>query len=137
MTKIEFVVPGDPKPLQRARKGKWGFYDPAENLKAKSAVAWQARKAMAFHTAFDGPLKLTLIACHSWPSSMSKRKRKACNGHLKATRPDLDNYIKLCMDALNGVAYLDDGQVCEIVARKIFVDHEPCLRVILEPFITD
>jgi len=34
------------------------------------------------------------------------------------TRPDLDNVSKLQLDALNGVAYVDDAQVTELHAYK-------------------
>ena len=33
-------------------------------------------------------------------------------------RGDVDNYVKSIMDGLNGVAYLDDGQVMNIKAHK-------------------
>ena len=33
-------------------------------------------------------------------------------------KPDLDNVQKSVLDALNGVAYLDDKQCCAITAQK-------------------
>lgn len=42
---------------------------------------------------------------------------KAGRGH-KATKPDLDNLVKLVLDACNGIAYVDDGQVVDVRARK-------------------
>lgn len=34
-------------------------------------------------------------------------------------RGDLDNMIKMIADSLNGVAYIDDKQIRELVARKM------------------
>jgi len=37
----------------------------------------------------------------------------------KTLRGDLDNYVKLTLDALNGVAWEDDRQVVRISAVKV------------------
>ena len=45
-------------------------------------------------------------------------------------RRDLDNQLKLVMDALNGLAYADDFQVAFIQARRFFVTKaEACTEV--------
>jgi len=33
-------------------------------------------------------------------------------------KPDLDNVAKAILDALNGIAYIDDNQVVELIVRK-------------------
>jgi Holliday junction resolvase RusA-like endonuclease len=40
------------------------------------------------------------------------------------SRPDIDNLVKLGLDALNGVAYNDDGQVYCLNAEKCYVGPE-------------
>lgn len=44
------------------------------------------------------------------------RQRHRLGPH--AQRPDLDNLVKLVLDALNGVAWADDGQVSHVIASK-------------------
>ncbi len=39
---------------------------------------------------------------------------------LPTKRPDSDNIVKIILDALNGVAYQDDSQVCKIHFAKIY-----------------
>ena len=57
------------------------------------------------------------------------RKQKAIQGLKKpTTRPDLDNVIKIVLDALNGHAWHDDGQVIEIHACKKY-DEIPRLEI--------
>lgn len=36
-----------------------------------------------------------------------------------ALRGDIDNYLKLVMDGLNGVAYEDDSQIRLVMAKKV------------------
>jgi Holliday junction resolvase RusA-like endonuclease len=36
------------------------------------------------------------------------------------SRGDLDNQIKFCTDALNGIFYKDDALICSIIAKKIY-----------------
>ena len=55
--------------------------------------------------------------------------------YVPQTKPDLDNIAKAVLDALNGVAYLDDKQVSQIICNKIFniKDESEYLRI----FISD
>ncbi|WP_245325920.1 RusA family crossover junction endodeoxyribonuclease [Lactococcus raffinolactis] len=39
---------------------------------------------------------------------------------LVMVKPDLDNYEKALMDAINGICYHDDGQVAKKIARKVY-----------------
>lgn len=52
------------------------------------------------------------------PTGLSKRKREALDGQLCLKKPDIDNYIKLVLDALNGIAWEDDNAVANIAASK-------------------
>ena len=46
-------------------------------------------------------------------------------------KPDVDNIIKVVLDALNKVAYQDDTQVVEVIAIKRW-SNESRLKVIIE-----
>ena len=35
-------------------------------------------------------------------------------------RPDLDNLAKFYLDALNGLVFSDDAQICELNLRKVY-----------------
>jgi Holliday junction resolvase len=48
-----------------------------------------------------------------------------------AKRGDLDNTIKVTLDSLNGIAYLDDQQVVEIHARRFDDKKNPRMEVIV------
>jgi Holliday junction resolvase RusA-like endonuclease len=39
---------------------------------------------------------------------------------LPSRKPDIDNVLKIVLDALNGVAYKDDSRVVSVSGRKIY-----------------
>ena len=53
-------------------------------------------------------------------------KNKKLWGNPKDTRPDVDNGIKSLLDALNGLAWEDDGQVVKITAEKYYSSFDYC-----------
>lgn len=69
-----------------------------------------------------------LSRCGSWqgscppPKSVSKKKQKQMlEGEiLPLKKPDMDNIVKVVVDALNGVAYHDDTQVILVSAKKAY-----------------
>ena len=66
------------------------------------------------------PLEISIIALFSVPQSISKRlKNSMLKGDILPTKkPDSDNIIKIILDALNGVCYHDDSQVCKTYFEK-------------------
>jgi len=72
----------------------------------------------------EGPLALNLHFGIRIPTSWSKRKKAdAVSGFIRPTsRPDIDNYIKAVMDAVNGQAYHDDSQVVSLAASLSYTD---------------
>ena len=54
----------------------------------------------------------------SWPKYM--RVAAAAGQIVPAVKPDIDNVIKLVLDALNGFAYEDDSQVSAVQGEKLY-----------------
>lgn len=52
------------------------------------------------------------------PNSLSKKKKAEIDGGFCLKKPDIDNYVKLICDALNGIAWEDDNEVAEVYAVK-------------------
>lgn len=57
------------------------------------------------------------------PTSVSKRKREQLRGQFCLKKPDIDNYVKLVCDALNGIAWEDDNVIANMVAVKMYDDN--------------
>ena len=98
---ITFTVEGVPRPKARARRGKGGrWYTPNSTKAYEEAVGWAARAAGVHEPREDG-VRLDIVL---W---MPDRRRR-----------DLDNCAKSICDGLNGIVYLDDSQVAELVVKR-------------------
>lgn len=76
-----------------------------------------------------GEVYVEVVFAFRRPQSLLKAQRDAIGSGLlelpKTTKPDVDNLCKALLDALNGIAWIDDAQVCEIWAKKVWAasDH--------------
>lgn len=124
---IQFIVYGDPKQLRRHRSfrnkktGFIGQYADPESEKDKEnfrTVAVQNRPPQLI----EGAITLQMTFFISIPKSMSKKRRElAIQGKIRPiTRPDLDNYIKLVLDACNKVIWRDDSQIAVLYSAKLY-----------------
>jgi len=86
----------------------------------------------------DGPLSMWLTASFGVPASWPRARRtQALAGEIvPVSRPDLDNIIKVVMDALNHICWHDDAVVVQIAARKVYSE-TPRLVVEVEPAILE
>ena len=92
----------------------------AERFLREIAIA--ARLAMCGHAPFNGAV-FAMVEVHvAVPRSWSKKKQAAAlAGNLRPTsRPDLDNVVKVGLDACTGVVFLDDAQVVECASLKSY-----------------
>jgi len=72
------------------------------------------------------PLRVTIIHYISRPKSAPKSRV------YPTVRPDLDNLNKLVLDALQGFAYADDGQIVTLVSAKRYTIDSPRIEVEIE-----
>lgn len=81
----------------------------------------------------DARLRIKIHAWYQIPKSKPKHVQDAMRNELTlpTIKPDLDNVVKIIMDALNGIAYPDDKQVVEIHAVKRYCD-QPGVVVMIE-----
>ena len=121
MTSHTITVPGPAVGKARARVTAFGTYTPAKTLAKEREIAWLA-KATGCTPIVSGACQLrvaiTVEPPKGWPKGM---RAEACNQQIFPTaKPDLDNCVKLVADALNGIAWLDDSQVVQVIATKLF-----------------
>jgi Holliday junction resolvase RusA-like endonuclease len=87
----------------------------------RSTIAWEA--TLAGCKPEEGAMKVTLIFVMPRPKTVKRAE--------PSVAPDLDKLTRAALDALTSVAYVDDGQVTELHAKKIY-GNIPGLKVIVE-----
>lgn len=111
MKEIQIIL--NTPPIPWARPGQHGRcrYDTQKAYKdaIRAMIMTQVRELVTL----TGPVALEAIFT-------VKRPLKGKCSIFPHITPDLDNYLKLYLDICNGIVYQDDGQVCEIVARKVY-----------------
>lgn len=119
---MTFRVYGTPIPQGSMRgfvargKGKARVILTSANTKTepwRQDVAAQALAAKVPHITI-GPVHLTVTFFMPHPVS---RPKKCTHPDV---RPDLDKLVRAILDALTGIAWRDDAQVCTIIAAKVY-----------------
>ena len=126
--RIQFTVAGKPVAQGRprfARRGKFvTTYDPEKSRSFKEIVKSQAIEKGADKHMLEGPLKITLVFRIQRPKGHHGKKglRPSAPTH-HIVKPDIDNLTKLICDALEGICYARDQQICEAYGRKEYADN--------------
>ena len=138
MNSVHLVVFGDPKPQKRHRhtsKGRFvRTYDPSS--KDKNDLLWVVQNR-APEKPMEGPLSVHIYCYFTRPKSHYRTGRnsgilKDGLSDLHTTRPDPDNLAKLVLDALNGVFFKDDSQICDLFVKKRY-DEQPRTEIWITP----
>lgn len=129
MNVIRFFVPGLPvgkgRPVAKVRKLGNGKHTvmmqtPEKTVNYEAKVALAAEAAMAGRAPVEGPMVLCLDVHLPVAASWSKRDKAEALADIAppTKKPDLDNCVKAICDAINGIVWVDDVQVVDVVMRK-------------------
>ena len=114
----------------RPRLGKYGAYkvkeDRNDERRIKEAYLSSGGELL------EGYIKINIDMYFKLNKNETKKSRdlKIKNILRPNKRPDIDNSIKLYLDALNKVAYKDDTQVVEISAKKMYANTDEDYTII-------
>ncbi len=137
---VDCVPVAQPRQRHRAVEGAAGIWvqnytpkkDPVNGFKESVRGAFlKATEALPPAARMqEGPLQVRLIFVLPRP----KRFRKGLRAPYKR-KPDLDNLEKSLLDALNGLAYRDDSQVCRVFKEKWYAasEEKPHVEVEIGP----
>jgi len=126
--KIKTTILVEPKSKARPRVvskgGKTWAYSPSGTVKTEAFIR---ESLMKFETQFGigVPLKLRATFYREKPKSTPKKMQ------YPVTRPDLDQYLKLLLDACQKYIFPDDAAIVSIEAYKRF-GTPPRIELVLE-----
>lgn len=107
---IAFSVEG--KPIQQGSMRT--FNNRIVHNKSKELMAWRDQVGQAAHLAgcspIQGAITISMRFRYLRPKSVIRTQ--------PTVPPDLDKQIRSILDALTGIAYVDDSQVVQITATK-------------------
>jgi len=135
---INFTIPGPPVGKARARTvtnhGKTHSFTPDRTVLYENLVklCFQEKRPNGWQP-HEGPVELHVSAYFQIPKSTSKKDReRMLTGEIRPTKkPDGSNIEKVIEDALNGIAYIDDSQIVDEHAHKLYSE-TPEVRVMME-----
>ena len=138
---VKFEVLGVPvgkgRPKFSTVNGHAVAYTPAKTANYETLVRLSYQQQIgSFMFDKDKPLRAIIRAFFPIPKSASKKKREQMEaGKIRHTKKcDADNIAKSCLDALNGIAFYDDSQVCELSISK-FYGNTPKVEIIIDEVI--
>ena len=117
----------EPVEQARPRATRYGrsirVYDPPKVSKYKKQLARLARSQYKDEP-LDGMIEVEISFYRQVQKSLSKkeRARRLSGEHRPTVKPDLDNYIKSTLDALNGILWTDDARIVDLHAHKYYSD---------------
>ena len=119
------TILGRPQGKQRVRvvkcNGRIHSYTPKETINYEQEIK-TTYKALNNPNFGSKPVSLYILATYPIPKNFPKKKKEMCLEEeiYPCVKPDMDNVVKIVSDALNGVAYCDDKQVVQVLARKVY-----------------
>lgn len=117
-----FTVDGQPQGKGRPRFSRYSnhVYTDRKTHDYESLVALSFMAAYPKAVPLDTAVSVLIVAYFGIPKGTTKHKRQLMESGaiLHTVKPDADNVIKAVLDGLNGVVWLDDKQVTDLMIQK-------------------
>jgi len=131
---MKIFIPGEPIAQPRVKVSTRGGFARAYADAKHPIHAYKQAIRLAYVNAggevLEGPVSVKIVCWFDRPKGHSKRRRR--EREPKITKPDADNLAKGIGDALNEIAYNDDGQVYRLTVEKWYVGPYDLIGTIIE-----
>lgn len=124
----EFEVIGDIKGKARPRVNTYTSqaYTPSNTKDYENLIKQYFKIKYPRYVPFENRVSVKIIAYFKIPKATSKKNIEAMmNGNIAPTKkPDIDNIVKIILDALNKMAFKDDNQITKLEVEKKYGEQE-------------
>lgn len=124
----EFEVPGKIVGKGRPRLNTYTgtVYTPTRTKDYESLMQQYFLLKYPKYKPFEGRVKVEISASFEVPKAAKKAdKELMLNNQLNPTKkPDIDNIVKIVLDAMNGIAFKDDIQITKLDVEKVYSTKE-------------
>ena len=131
-----FEIHSIPRPQKQTMQGlsfsgRKQFYDPSKMNKKQ--IQWQVQPH-APKELLQGPIEMHLTFYLPIPKQIKGTVRQAMNNNIAKhyKRPDIDNLAYVVTNALKGVVYRDDSQICIMHLEKKYSDSPKTVIKVME-----
>lgn len=101
-----------PKAKQSFRIGKHN-YQSKDVIAYQNAIKLMAKSQLKQFDPFTEAISVYVVFAYKIPANKKNVK-------FKSSKPDIDNLLKGLFDGLNKIAWVDDSQIVEVHAMKIY-----------------
>lgn len=124
----EFEVIGDIKGKARPRVNTYTgtAYTPTGTKDYENLIKQYFKVKYPRYEPLDGRVAIKIIAYFEVTKNTTKKDKKLIEeGLLSPTKkPDIDNIVKIILDALNKMAFKDDNQITKLEVEKLYGSEE-------------
>lgn len=124
----EFEVIGEIKGKARPRLNTYtgNIYTDSNTKNYENLIKQYFKVKYPRYVPFENRVKVKIIIYLKIPQNTTKKNRKLIEeGLLSPTKkPDIDNVVKIVLDALNKMAFNDDNQITQLEVEKTYSEEE-------------
>lgn len=124
----EFEVIGDIKGKARPRMNTYTgkAYTPTNTKDYEELIKQYFKIKYPRYIPFENRVSVKIVAQFKIPKTATKKEKELISeGKLSPTKkPDIDNIIKIVLDALNKMAFKDDNQITKLEVEKHYGEEE-------------
>ena len=134
----EFEVIGDIKGKERPRINTYTCtaYTPNNTKDYENLIKQYFKIKYPRYVPLENRVAVKIMAYFKIPKSTTKKDKALIEeGKLSPTKkPDIDNIVKIILDALNKMAFKDDNQITKLEIEKFYTEDEEKVIIKIEEY---